>query len=67
MSSIDINSLKDCQLNPGQFAWMMSLNYLNDKDWIRGYQGVYQENIELRVQVIIHDEGYVQITTWELS
>jgi hypothetical protein len=62
----DINTLKDIKLNPGQFAWMMSLNYLNVKNWSKGYNGFYQESTQLRIQVVIHDEGFVQISTWDV-
>lgn len=65
MNTFDVNTLKDIKLSPHQFAWMMNLNYLNDKDWTKGHLGVYQENKELRIQVVIHDHGFVQISTWD--
>lgn len=64
--SFDINTLKEFTLSAEQATWLLNRNFSDDSQWEFPEQGsTYQENLALKIQIAVENNGGIRISTWE--
>ena len=66
MGKMDINSLKELKLTVKQAIWLLNRDFGNDSEWTTPDKGdTYQENLDLRIQIAVENDGGIRISTWD--